>query len=185
MSGGRSVGRELAIWMLSVGRGGAAGVAATLPMTGAMKLLRRKLPLHERRTLPPRRIAMRLARRVGLLEHMDEQQRDQLTLVAHFGFGAAAGALYSPFARRRPSPLSLVRGMAFGLCVWLVSYLGWLPAVGLFGPATKDTKGNTVLMIAAHVVWGAALGVLVDLFGWANVPWERADRASGSPTVRE
>jgi hypothetical protein len=52
--------------------------------------------------------------------------------------------------------------VAFGVAVWLLSYMGWLPAIGLFGPATRDTQGRSALMVAAHLVWGAALGGLVD-----------------------
>jgi uncharacterized membrane protein YagU involved in acid resistance len=147
-----------------------AGLMATIPMTVAMELMRRRLPLRERRRLPPRKITMRVARRLGVQAHMDERQRGAVTLVTHFGFGAAAGALYAPLARRLgPSP-PLLAGTVFGLAVWLVSYMGWLPAVGLFGPATRDAKRRTALMIAAHLVWGAALGLVFDVLsaGTAN-----------------
>ena len=52
--------------------------------------------------------------------------------------------------------------VGFGFAVWLLSYMGWLPAVGLFGPATRDTNARNALMIAAHLVWGATVGALVD-----------------------
>jgi uncharacterized membrane protein YagU involved in acid resistance len=142
--------------------GALAGLTATVPMTVALEVMRQRLPVRERGSLPPRKIATRAARRVGLPVHTDKRQRDLVTLVTHFGFGAAAGTLYVPLASRMGSLPPVLRGMSFGVAVWLVSYMGWLPAVGLFGPATKDTGRRTALMIAAHLVWGASLGLLVD-----------------------
>jgi len=142
--------------------GALAGLTATVPMTVVLEVMRQRLPARERGSLLPRKIAMRAARRVGLRVQTDKRQRDLVTLVTHFGFGAAAGTLYVPLASRMSSLPSVLRGMGFGVAVWLVSYMGWLPAFGLFGPATKDTGRRTALMIAAHLVWGASLGLLVD-----------------------
>ena len=142
--------------------GAIAGLLATVPMSLVMELMRRRLPMHERGRLPPKKIAVRLARRFGMQSHMDVSQRGALTLLTHFGFGAAAGAIYSPLGHRLHSLAAPLRGILFGLTVWLVSYMGWLPAVGLFGPATRDAPRRTALMIAAHVVWGAALGIVFD-----------------------
>jgi uncharacterized membrane protein YagU involved in acid resistance len=155
-----------------LGGGATAGLLATIPMTLAMELMRRRLPIHERGRLPPRTIAMRLTRRAGKHAQMDERQRNAVTLVTHFGFGAAAGTLYAPLARRLGSSPLLLRGIGFGLAVWLVSYMGWLPVVGLFGPATRDAKRRTALMVAAHVVWGATLALLFDQ--WSAGPGRRA-----------
>jgi uncharacterized membrane protein YagU involved in acid resistance len=146
--------------------GAMAGLLATIPMTLVMELMRRRLPSHERGRLPPRTIAMRAARRLGMRRRMDERQSRAVTLVTHFGFGAATGALYAPWARRLDPLPPLLEGTLFGLGVWLVSYMGWLPAVGLFGPATRDAHRRAALMIAAHVVWGAALGFLFDRFSF-------------------
>src|SRR5687767_4514049 len=115
-----------------------AGLMATIPMTVAMELMRRRLPVRERGRLPPRQIAMRVAERLGIRAHMDERQHGAVTLVTHFGFGAAAGALYAPLARRLRSSPPVLGGTCFGFAVWLLSYMGWLPVVGLFGPATRD-----------------------------------------------
>ena len=52
--------------------------------------------------------------------------------------------------------------MAYGLAVWTTGYLGLLPALGALRPATEHPPRRTALMIAAHVVWGAALGLLAD-----------------------
>jgi hypothetical protein len=41
------------------------------------------------------------------------------------------------------------------------SYLGWIPALRLPQPATEEPPPRTGLMIAAHVVWGAAAAALL------------------------
>lgn len=138
--------------------GSLAGFAATAPMTVVMELMYRRLPIREQYPLPPRQITMEVAEETGLETHLDEGHRQSLTLSAHFAYGAAAGALYAPLSRKLPP---LVGGVGFGLAVWAGSYLGWLPAVGLLLPATEHPPRRTALMIAAHVVWGAATGLLL------------------------
>jgi hypothetical protein len=48
------------------------------------------------------------------------------------------------------------------VAVWAGSYLGWLPAAGILSPATEHPARRNALMIASHVVWGAAAGVIVE-----------------------
>jgi NO-binding membrane sensor protein with MHYT domain len=48
----------------------------------------------------------------------------------------------------------------FGLGVWATSYLGWLPAFGVRQPITYDPLPRTGLMIAAHLAWGMAAGLV-------------------------
>jgi putative membrane protein len=55
-----------------------------------------------------------------------------------------------------------VKGIGFGLLVWAGSYLGLLPALGLLSPATQHAPQRNLLMIAAHLVWGAVLGAVTD-----------------------
>ena len=82
-------------------------------------------------------------------------------MAGHFAYGTAAGALYATFARKlRFSPV--LRGIGYGLVVWTISYLNLLPALRILRPATEHPAGRNALMIAAHVVWGAALGVLTE-----------------------
>lgn len=142
--------------------GAVAGLGATVPMTAAMEIMHRNLPEEEQYPLPPRTITMKAADAVDLKDKMDEEERTTLTLVSHFAYGAAAGALYAPLARKIPlSPM--LAGASYGLAVWAGSYLGWLPALGVLKPATKHPVRRTALMIAAHLVWGAALGATLPL----------------------
>ncbi|HVF27979.1 MAG TPA: DUF6789 family protein [Pyrinomonadaceae bacterium] len=140
--------------------GALAGLAATVPMTAAMKLMHRLLPREERYPLPPRRVTMRLAEKAGVKEYLDEPERKALTVAGHFAYGAAVGALYAPLARKVPLAPPLA-GAAYGLAVWTVSYLGWLPAANLITPATEHPARRNALMIVAHLVWGAAAGALI------------------------
>lgn len=148
------------VWT-SMCRGALAGFVATVPMTVAMELMRRQLPASERYPLPPREITMEVAEEAGVKEQMNEPERIGATLVAHFGYGAAVGALYAPLARKSSLPPAL-EGAAYGLAVWAGSYLGLLPAMNILRPATEHPPRRTALMITAHLIWGAVAGVLID-----------------------
>jgi uncharacterized membrane protein YagU involved in acid resistance len=142
--------------------GSLAGFAATAPMTAVMEALYRVLPPHERRgPLPPREITMKAAEAVDAENELSETQKKGLTGLAHFAYGAGAGAGYGAVSPHLPfGPAA--NGVAYGLAVWAGSYLGWLPAAGVLPPATAEPAGKNAVMIIAHVVWGAALGVLTD-----------------------
>lgn len=141
--------------------GAASGLAATGPMTLFMEAARPLLPAHQQRPLPPRRVTERAAGAVGLHDDMTEPQKQAATGVAHFGYGAAAGAVYGVLAPHLPFGPAL-NGVAYAMGVWAGSYLGLLPVLGLHPPATREPAGRNALMIGAHVVWGAVLGLLTD-----------------------
>jgi uncharacterized membrane protein YagU involved in acid resistance len=139
-----------------------SGVVATGPMTAAMIAWHRRLPAGERYPLPPREITMKLARKTGVAAELSAETRSAATLLAHFGYGAAAGAVYT--ALPQPWRSNATRGgVIYGLIVWLTSYLGLLPSARILTPATEHPAGRNALMIAAHVVWGLALGWLVEI----------------------
>jgi uncharacterized membrane protein YagU involved in acid resistance len=142
--------------------GSAAGCAATIPMTLAMRAMHDELPPEEQYPLPPRKVTMRVAEEAGVKDELDEDERTQLTLVAHFGMGTVMGALYGPVSRLIPLP-EPVAGAAFGLAVWAGNYLGLLPALGLLRPPTEHPPRRVGLMIVAHLVWGAAAGIALGL----------------------
>jgi hypothetical protein len=140
--------------------GAAIGAAATVPMTIVMETLHARLPGEPPRPLPPREVAEGFAVKAGVHRELDERDMQQLTLAAHFGYGAACGAVLGAVAPRNV-PGAIAAGMAFGLGVWAGSYLGWLPAMGVRQPATQDPPARSGLMIAAHMVWGAAAGAML------------------------
>jgi uncharacterized membrane protein YagU involved in acid resistance len=142
-------------------RGAAAGFAATVPMTLVMEAMRAALPAEQHRRMPPREIVDRSIEKAeetaGTSANLDRSDRAALTTVAHFAFGTAAGALYGAFGPRRPSVLA---GIAYGLGVWAAAYGVGLPSLGLHPAAPDDTKDRNEVLIASHVVWGAAVGML-------------------------
>jgi uncharacterized membrane protein YagU involved in acid resistance len=142
--------------------GAIAGTVATAPMTLTMELLFRRLPARQQQPLPPRRLTMAVARRTRTAPLLpNEPARVGATLTAHFGYGMLTGALY-PLTYTRPPRHPVLHGSLYGLAVWALSYLGWIPALRLLPPATQQRRERRRLMLAAHVVWGAATGLLTS-----------------------
>jgi hypothetical protein len=122
--------------------GGVAGLAATGPMTMFMESAHALLPPHEQYPLPPRHITERAAESVDAHDDMNEPQKEAATAVAHFGYGAAAGAVYGAVSPLLPFG-PICNGVTYALGVWAGSYLGVMPALGLHAPATKNRPGVT------------------------------------------
>ena len=131
-----------------------AGAAATAPMTAVMIGLHKVMPGEPNRPLPPEEAVDKAADAAGLPDPGPGG-----TLAAHFSYGAAAGVAYLPFAGKSGmNPAA--EGALFGLAVWGGSYLGLMPATGLYKSATEDATSRNILMVASHLVWGAALGLI-------------------------
>lgn len=143
MKRGPGIGSRLLI-------GGLAGIVGTLAMTAAMRRLHRRLPEEERYPLTPREIVDSASAQADL-PLADEPAKD-ITVAAHFAYGAAMGAL---IAAMNPDP-GKRGGAVAGVAVWLASYMGWIPAVGTLEPATRHPARRNALMIGVHVVWGSA-----------------------------
>ncbi len=131
-----------------------AGIAATVVMTAAMRRLHRHLPAEQQYELPPREIVDSMG---GSAQGSERGARDT-ALAAHFAFGGAAGGL---FATLVPRP-TLGTSCGYGLIVWVLSYLGWIPAARLLPPATHHPMERNLLMLAVHLLWGAALGASLN-----------------------
>jgi putative membrane protein len=141
--------------------GAAAGVIATVPMTLAMEELHRVLPGEHDGPLPPREVTEGLYDQLrGEKTLASEERLEQLTFMLHYAFGGAAGALFPLVAPRRV-PAAVGVGILYGLTVWTGSYLGLLPAIGVRHHAKHDAAARSGMMIVAHVVWGATLGLLL------------------------
>lgn len=142
--------------------GALGGFAATVPMTMVMVYLHRQIPKKERKVIPPKQITVKVADDLGVKEAIRHQpEKDAVSLVNHFAYGTTTGALYAPLASSIDLP-PLVKGTAYGLAVWAGSYLGWLPLLNIRQPATERPASENAMMIAAHIVWGACLGVLTE-----------------------
>lgn len=130
-------------------------------MTLAMLALHKRLPRHEQGALPPEKITWELASRAGVQKGLSQTQSKMATWAAHFGFGMGAGLAYGSFADKVQAPPAL-KGAAFGLLVWATSYLGWLPQTGILNQPKQQPARLGTLMIVAHLVWGAGLGLLFE-----------------------
>ncbi len=80
------------------------------------------------------------------------------TTLAHFAYGAAAAAVFSFLAR----PMSPGRGLAFGVALWVVmqicyvpAFLGWME----FGLG-RGEPWSALFTLLLHAVYGSVVGVL-------------------------
>lgn len=155
----------------SFGLGGAVdGAAATLAMSAVMAAAARAGQLGEP---PPRRIVRRARKHAGTWSwNASSRSHGAWAVLVHFAFGAGAGSLFESAYGRTRAPLPApIAGAGFGVAVWLASYAGWVPALGLMPPPHRDRADRQAWMVVAHLVYGAVLGTL---FG-------RRARAAGVP----
>ena len=137
--------------------GALGGLVGTAAMTAAMRRIHGHLPDPERYPLPPREIIQSMASATEADRQAGEGELQDLTLGAHFAYGAATGALY---AALRPGD-GIAAGAGYGLLVWAASYLGWIPGLSILQPATRHPLRRNGLMLAAHVVWGATTALTI------------------------
>jgi uncharacterized membrane protein YagU involved in acid resistance len=143
-------------------RGSIAGFVATAPMSLAMRAGEKLVPAHNKGHLPPRQVTESALRKLGLRKLLARDDRRTAALVAHYGFGASAGALLGVVATKASSVPRPVTGAAVGAAVWAASYLGWLPAANLRQNSNDEPAERNLQMISAHLVWGAVAGILLD-----------------------
>lgn len=146
-------------WM-AMGDGAVGGAVGTAAMSGVMLVAQRAGVMGRQ---PPEAITAAALEAAG--EHRQEPAtRDALAGALHFAFGVGVGAVFGVLhgqlparARRHPA----LSGAAYATLVWAVSYQGWVPALGILPPATRDAPGRPVTMLLAHWVYGATLGAIV------------------------
>lgn len=154
----------------TVAAGTAGGVVATGVMSVVMLAAGRLGLMGE---YPPERIGRRGLRRAGFGPIRAEQLDGPAGAVLHVAFGGLLGAAFAaaavPLARRlgrrvaggrRPATSIVLpaAGVAFGSAVWVASYWGWVPWLGLLPPPDRDRLDRQLAMLAAHWVFGASLG---------------------------
>src|SRR4051794_2125178 len=148
-------------WSTRLHRGGLSGVLATVPMTVLMVLWHRRLPVRQRDPLPPAQITNSLLESVDLHDDLTPDQKLPLVLMNHFAYGAAMGSLYGLMAGARTKQWPIPAGVGYGLTVWATNYLGVVPSFDLYRSANDEPAERNLLMISAHIVWGASLGALI------------------------
>jgi putative membrane protein len=134
-------------------QGSLAGLAATVPMTAIIAAGRAAGWLH---TPPPVAITENVAELAGEDPSRESAEFQAAWLGAHFAYGAVCGAAYTMLRPALPQP-EPAGGLLFGGAVWGISYLGLMPALHLFPPATADLPSRQAVMIAAHAVFGLTL----------------------------
>lgn len=134
--------------------GAIAGAMATVPMTVALFGTAPWLP--DVKAFPPKLAVKLVTGKAGLWQQLSARQRNRLSWVSHFGYGALMGSVYAAMAKRHGTR----SGIAFGVGVWAGSYLVMLPALGIRRPVQKSFRDDHVQLVVAHLVWGAALGWL-------------------------
>lgn len=134
--------------------GAAAGFVAGLVATAAMSvvmLVAKRVGLTGE--LPPERISREAIEEAG--DPPSEESEDVVATLLHFAFGSGAGAVLGALLGRDLSVMVRIPfGLAYATGVWVVSYLGWIPALGLLPPATRDRPGRVWVMLVAHWVYG-------------------------------
>ncbi|GAC1402006.1 MAG: hypothetical protein NVSMB52_15910 [Chloroflexota bacterium] len=140
--------------MNPVVRGSLAGIGATTAMTAVIYAGKAVGLLH---TPPPQQITKNAQDSVGISRSQQSDETFNASwLAAHLGYGAGSGAGYTILRDLLPGN-TITRGLIFGGSVWAVSYLGVMPALGLYPWPSEDSTSRTVVMIAAHAVFGVSL----------------------------
>ena len=80
----------------------------------------------------------------------------------HLGYGASLGALAGPMLSGRERRGGLWRGTAFGLASWAFGMLVLVPALRVARPAWRAGPLENATNIAAHLVFGWAIQLLVE-----------------------
>ncbi|HEY5955359.1 MAG TPA: hypothetical protein VIV60_02350 [Polyangiaceae bacterium] len=150
----------------TITRGATAGTIATLAMSAVMLELQDQGWLGR---MPPQLIVDRVLSSFSLKQRTRPVFRHGLSSIAHLGFGTAMGVTYaagtyftqcvSPQDRQREPTLRTA--IPFAVAVWASSYAGWLPALGLMPAPSRDRPGRPISMLAAHIVYGATLAVVL------------------------
>ena len=142
--------------LLRAAEGFVAGLVATAVMTGA-RFAAKEAGLVDRRP-PQSEVVGRLRAIAGRTPWGHRAERS--ATIAHYAFGAVAGAIYGVIDPRRARPAG---GVLYAGAIWAISYLGVLPRVGLMPRPTRDDLGRQVVTAADHVVYGMTLDALLGV----------------------
>lgn len=139
-------------------RGVISGGIATLVMTATMAAGQRVFRFGSQ---PPRLITRNVLGRLGLSPGDPATTEPVSWMTTHEMFGMTCGAGYILVRPLLPSS-RYAAGLVFGGAVWAVSYLGYLPALGLYPAPDDDRRDRLTVMVVAHAVYGVVLAEVDD-----------------------
>lgn len=140
----------------SIVSGAGAGVVSTIVMTVPIAISAR-CGLIDR--IPPEEVTARVAETA-----LDDQQIPEPVISAvwpftHLAYGALCGVLYRCVPRSlRPDRMGT--GVVYGVGIWTANYFGYLPMLHLYPPPQRDAPARPIVMILAHMLFGAVLARL-------------------------
>ena len=137
------------------------GLFATIPMTLWMMAANRLFPTPVPDPLPPEEITVNLAKKANVESQLEpREKRKKISLMNHFLYGGLIASPFGfvPFEIKREHAIS--SGIGYGLLIWGSNYLGLLPKLALYPSAKEEPARMNGIMIAAHIIWGGALGLI-------------------------
>jgi putative membrane protein len=133
----------------SIAKGALAGLIGGLAGAGAKALAEQMLPPRVQGQTPPPVI---LVEQVAGHPLPPSQQQIAMRTI-HWGFGAAAGAIYGALVEVEPS-LAAWRGAAFGLALNRLTHESILPRMGLSAPKDAQPAQERISEWVTHAVYG-------------------------------
>jgi uncharacterized membrane protein YagU involved in acid resistance len=116
-------------------------------------------------TAAPVKAVRRAERATGHGDALPGQAEQAAGLVVHGMFSAAGGAAYG-VARGRVAAAAalpaLVAGVAFGLALWLATFQGALPALGVMRRTTDHQLERWPAPLVGHSLFGVVCAVVTD-----------------------
>lgn len=146
----------------AVSNGSVAGSIATLLMTIFMRVTQLTGLYHDE--LPPTKVTRAALDVTETEQHVSPEGETMLTGITHWLFGMVCGAIFGVLHRLLRSVLPApLHGIIFGLLVWAVSYMGWVPAAGILPQPWNQPGAHGLMPMLAHVVYGGTLGQAFDM----------------------
>jgi putative membrane protein len=133
----------------SLAKGLLAGLVAGLAATAAKSLVEKVYPPRVAgEPEPPEELAEKLAG-----HPLDGTTKTVAAETLHWGFGAAAGAVYGGLAEFYPAATGK-QGANFGMTLMALTHEGALPALGLSAQPEGQTAREKTSEMASHIVFG-------------------------------
>ena len=145
-------------------RGVVAGAIGTVALTALRRLIEPAVVPAKLRQAehPPEQIVEWAEERVGEPATLSNTEKMTAAMVLHFGYGAAAGALYGLLRPRVEGMPATLAGAMFGTGVWAVSLEGWLPALGIAPATTDQAPRKWPMPVLEHVTYGVVTALAYD-----------------------